>query len=64
MHRLKQFVSRDLKIHPEQVQIFTPTPGTWASVMYYTEMDPFTGKMIFVEKDPKRKERQKRILMG
>lgn len=64
MHKLKQFVSRDLKINPEQVQIFTPTPGTWASVMYWTETDPFTGKKIFVEKNPHKKERQKRIVTG
>jgi uncharacterized radical SAM protein YgiQ len=64
MFKLKQFVSRDLKINPEQVQVFTPTPGTWASVMYWTETDPFTGKKIFVEKDPNKKERQKRIVTG
>jgi len=32
--------------------------------MYYTEMDPFTGEKLFVEKDPNRKERQKLILTG
>ncbi|MBN1465103.1 YgiQ family radical SAM protein [candidate division KSB1 bacterium] len=64
MVRLKQHVSRELKIRPEQVQIFTPTPGTWASVMYHTETDPFSGEKIFVEKDPLRKERQKRIVTG
>jgi hypothetical protein len=30
--------------------------------MYYTELDPFTRRPIFVEKDPRRKERQKDIL--
>ncbi len=64
MHKLKQFVSRDLKINPEQIQIFTPTPGTWAGVMYWTETDPFTGNTIFVEKNPYKKERQKRIVTG
>lgn len=63
MHKLRQFVHRDLKMNPEQVQIFTPTPGTWASVMYYTEIDPFTGRTIFVEKNPKKKERQKLIVI-
>ena len=62
MRALKRFVSHKLKIVPEQVQIFTPTPSTWSSVMYYTEMDPFTGKKIFVEKDRGKKERQKKIL--
>ncbi len=64
MRKLHEFVSRELQIRPEQVQIFTPTPGTWASVMYYTEMDPFTGKPLFVEKNPGRKERQKRLVTG
>ncbi|MBN1479125.1 YgiQ family radical SAM protein [candidate division KSB1 bacterium] len=62
MDKLKQFVRRDLKMNPEQVQIFTPAPGTWASVMYYTEIDPFTGRKIFVEKNPKKKEWQKWIV--
>jgi hypothetical protein len=31
--------------------------------MYYTEIDPFTGKKLFVEKDQKKKERQKSILV-
>ncbi len=62
MHKVKQFASQKLRINPEQVQIFTPTPSTYASVMYYTEMDPFTRQPIFVEKDFNRKVRQKAIL--
>ena len=49
-------------MQPEQVQIFTPTPGTWSSVMYHTGMDPWMGKRIFVERETGRKEKQKRIL--
>ncbi len=62
MQRLRDFASQKLQIHPEQVQIFTPTPSTYSSLMYYTELDPFTGKAIFVEKDARRKERQKEIV--
>ena len=62
MLRLKRFASQKLQVNPEQVQIFTPTPSTYASVMYYTEMDPFTRQPIYVEKDPRRKERQKDIV--
>jgi uncharacterized radical SAM protein YgiQ len=62
MSELKKFTSKELKINPEQVQIFTPTPGTYASVMYYTELDPITRKKIFVEKDMKQKEKQKNLL--
>ncbi|MEW5744225.1 MAG: YgiQ family radical SAM protein [Nitrospirota bacterium] len=59
MERLRAFTSRELKITPEQVQIFTPLPSTWSALMYYTGADPFTGERIFVEKDMKKKERQK-----
>ncbi len=60
---LKRFASQQLQINPEQVQIFTPTPSTYSSLMYYTELDPFTRKPIFVEKDPRRKQRQKEIVV-
>lgn len=63
MHELKRFTRDELKMNPEQAQVFTPTPGTYSSVMYYTEMDPKTRKKIFVEKDPIRKEKQKRIVI-
>ncbi len=63
MHELKRFTSEELKMNPEQAQVFTPTPGTWSSVMYYTEMDPVTRKKIFVEKDVQRKEKQKQIVI-
>ncbi len=62
MQRLRYFASQKLQIHPEQVQVFTPTPSTYSSLMYYTELDPFTGKPIFVEKDTRRKQHQKEIV--
>ncbi len=64
MQQVRHFASQRLKIHPEQVQVFTPTPSTYATLMYYTEMDPFTGEKLFVEKDPGKKDRQKRIITG
>jgi len=63
MRRMKTFVSQKLHIHPEQVQVFTPTPSTYSSLMYYTEMDPFTGQPIFVEKDLRRKSTQKELIV-
>lgn len=63
MHELKQFTTHELKMNPEQAQVFTPTPGTYSSVMYYTELDPVTRKKIFVEKDNARKEKQKNIVI-
>ena len=62
MAALKRFNSQKLKVNPEQVQIFTPTPGTYSSLMYYTELDPWTRQPIYVEKEPQRKQRQKDIV--
>jgi uncharacterized radical SAM protein YgiQ len=62
MKKLKDFARSELKISPEQVQIFTPLPSTYSSLMYYTGQDPFTGRDIFIEKEPAKKEEQKRVL--
>ncbi len=63
MHELKRFTTQELQMNPEQAQVFTPTPGTYSAVMYYTELDPTTRKKIFVEKDTYRKEKQKEIVV-
>jgi radical SAM superfamily enzyme YgiQ (UPF0313 family) len=47
---------------PDQVQDFYPTPGTLATCMYYTEMDPLTGEKIYVAKDIKEKRLQRALL--
>jgi radical SAM superfamily enzyme YgiQ (UPF0313 family) len=62
MESLREFTSEKLQISPEQVQVFTPTPSTYSSLMYYTEMNPFTGEKIFVEKSLKNKRLQKEKL--
>jgi hypothetical protein len=62
MHNLKSFTSRELKINPQQVQIFTPLPSTYSGLMYWTGIDPFTGRKIFVEKDTGKKQKQKNIV--
>lgn len=63
MRKMQEFVSRELKIKPEQVQIFTPTPSTYSTLMYYTEMDPFTKSGFSGGKSGK-KDAQKRIITG
>ena len=62
MEKLKRFASNELRINPEQVQIFTPLPSTYSALMYYTGKDPFTGKSIYVEKDPSKRTKQKEVL--
>ncbi|MGL4403944.1 MAG: YgiQ family radical SAM protein [Fusobacteriaceae bacterium] len=63
MNNLKKFASQELRLNPEQVQIFTPTPSTYSTLMYYTEKDPFTGKKVFVEKEISRKQKQKDVVV-
>ena len=64
MIALQQFAGEKLGVLPEQVQIFTPTPSTYASLMYYTERDPFTGEPLFVEKSVAGKMKQKALITG
>lgn len=53
---------RDMGFNPEQVQDFYPTPGTISTCMYYTELDPFTGKSIYVPKNPHEKAMQRALI--
>lgn len=62
MMKLKRFAAHELRLRPEQVQIFTPTPSTLSTLMYWTGIDPWTGGRIFVERDRAGRERQKRIM--
>lgn len=62
MKRLKAFALKELGTIPEQVQVFTPTPSTYSTLMYWTGKDPFTGEPCFVEKTAGGRERQKEIL--
>jgi len=59
MQRVRQFATRELDATPEQVQVFTPTPSTWSTAMYWTECDPVTGESIFVEKKGRGRQAQK-----
>jgi len=62
MTALKSFALQKLGVLPEQVQVFTPTPSTYSTLMYWTGKDPFTGEPCFVEKNIHGKERQKNII--
>jgi uncharacterized radical SAM protein YgiQ len=50
---------KSLKIRPEQIQDFTPTPMTLASAIFYTGIDPYTDKPVFVERDKEGKLKQR-----
>ena len=47
---------------PEQVQDFYPTPGTLATCMWYTGLDPRTMKPVFVPKTPHDKALQRALM--
>jgi radical SAM superfamily enzyme YgiQ (UPF0313 family) len=64
MTKLKTFAQEKLKLLPEQIQVFTPTPSTYSTLMYWTERDPFTGKPCFVEKTFSGREKQKNVITG
>ena len=50
------------RLHPEQVQDFYPTPGTISTCMYYTGLDPYTMKPVFVPKTYQEKAEQRALL--
>ena len=47
---------------PEQVQDFYPTPGTASTVMYYTGINPLTGKKIYTPTSYEEKSEQRALL--
>ena len=47
---------------PEQVQDYYPTPGTLATCMWYTGIDPRTMKPVFVPKTPLDKALQRALM--
>jgi len=62
MVQLVQQLQR-LKLRVEQAQEFTPTPGTAASCMYHTGMDPDSGGPVYVARTDREKILQKSILL-
>jgi uncharacterized radical SAM protein YgiQ len=62
MREMRKFALRYLQLLPRQVQIFTPTPSTISTLMYWTEKNPLTGQPCFVEKNFRGREEQKQML--
>ena len=54
---------REKDIRVEQCQIFTPIPGSASCVMYATGMNPWTGEEVFVERQARRREMQKALIL-
>ncbi|WP_211227850.1 YgiQ family radical SAM protein [Spirochaeta cellobiosiphila] len=47
---------------PDQVQDFYPTPGTISTCMYFTGIDPISGKSIHIPKGDKERKLQRALL--
>lgn len=58
---LALFIKRE-HLHPEQVQDFYPTPGTISTAMFFTELDPYTLKPVYVAKTPHEKAMQRALM--
>lgn len=58
---LAEFI-RDTGMRPEQVQDFTPTPGSVSTCMYYTGIDPLSGDKVYVPKSAEERKMQRALL--
>jgi len=53
---------RDTRFIPDQVQDFYPTPGTLATAMWYSGIDPMSGRRVHVPRDAEEKAMQRALL--
>lgn len=53
---------KEQRFIPEQVQDFYPTPGTLSTCMYYTGLNPLTGKPVYVATTKEDKAMQRALL--
>jgi uncharacterized radical SAM protein YgiQ len=49
-------------LRPEQVQDFYPTPGTISTCMFYTGLNPYTLKEVFIPRTDREKAMQRALL--
>jgi len=50
--------TKDMGFKLEQVQDFTPTPMTVATIIYYTGLHPYSLKPVYTARTPKEKKKQ------
>ncbi len=53
---------RDTRFIPEQVQDFYPTPGTLATAMWFSGIDPMSGKKVHIPSGHEEKAMQRALL--
>jgi len=56
-------ILKKMGIKVEQVQDFTPTPGTIATCMFHSGIDPMTGKRVYTATSDREKGLQKSLLL-
>ncbi|MBE7016285.1 MAG: YgiQ family radical SAM protein [Ruminococcaceae bacterium] len=59
--KLSLYLKR-MGINPQQVQDFYPTPGTISTCMFYTGLNPFTMKKVYVPSTAEEKAMQRALL--
>ncbi|HLC22489.1 MAG TPA: DUF3362 domain-containing protein [Candidatus Nanoarchaeia archaeon] len=63
MGKLKEYCNKK-EIYVNLTQVFTPTPGTASTAMYYTEENPLTKEKVYVPRSFREKKDQKNILLN
>lgn len=58
---LALFLKRE-HLRPEQVQDFYPTPGTISTCMFYTGLNPYTMKEVYIPRTDREKAMQRALL--
>ncbi|MDO5115892.1 MAG: YgiQ family radical SAM protein [Synergistaceae bacterium] len=58
---LAEFI-RDSGLRPEQVQDFTPTPGSLSTCIYHSGIDPLTMQSVYVPKGSEERKMQRALL--
>ena len=53
---------KEMGYHPEQVQDFIPTPGTFSTCMWYSGINPMTGERVYSAKKPEDKAMQRALM--
>ena len=53
--------TKELGYRLEQVQDFTPTPMTLSTVIFYTGINPYTGKEVYTAKSIEEKKKQQKF---
>ncbi len=54
-------LAKQMNIRPEQVQDFTPTPMTLATVIFYTSVNPYTMEKVSVARNRQEKQVQQQF---